>query len=687
MPRTALLLPLVWLASAQPVLAQDRIEILHYEFVEPAISEFDALGVRKPASTAADTVSFVAFGRGFSVELERNAGLGELAEKLAPGNEVVPYRGRLRAADGSWARLVHSSQGWSGLIWDGSELFGLETPHDSLAAGDRTIVFRLADVYVSPGILGCGVASDPGGGAVAVARLTEELAALATTAASLNLDLGAVADSDFSASFGADTEAALLTRFNNVDGIFSEQLGIQISVAAIDVMESGSDPFTETEPDVLLNQLAVYRGAEPQQDSQGLTHLFTGKNLDGTTVGIAFLGALCATRSPFDPQGRSFGVGLSEGRHGSVIDSLIAAHEIGHNFGAPHDAQAGSACESTPSTFLMAPAVNGSDEFSACSIDQMQAEIAAAQCLEPIPVDDLSLSPIDDSVSALAGDGFEYGLWIRNVGASNVSGATLGVTVDFGLELTGAAAGAIACAVLDNQADCALGEIAAGSDTTVTLSLLGNTQGEFALAAELSSGQDGNLANNNVDELIEVLPVVDLAISGNVSSLRSNESATLSFVLANDSASAANAVVVAVAPTSGLRVDAASVAGTACAVEAARALCELDQLTGSSSVALIVGLTALASGNESITITASAAESERNLENNVLRVALAVADPLDDEPAASNGATATKKSGGGAIDLLWLGLLGVLARRRLLQNGWGTRMLEGRARLRASRPH
>ena len=63
-------------------------------------------------------------------------------------------------------------------------------------------------------------------------------------------------------------------------------------------------------------------------------------------MGVAYSSALCSTR---------FGAGLSEGNAGAMFDSLVAAHEIGHNFGAPHDGKAGSACESEMGDFIMAP--------------------------------------------------------------------------------------------------------------------------------------------------------------------------------------------------------------------------------------------------------------------------------------------------------------------------------------------
>ena len=187
------------------------------------------------------------------------------------------------------------------------------------------------------------------------------------------LSLGVIGDFEFTNAKGGDAAAAaaITTRLNNVDGIFSSQLGIQITVNTIETFSSAAaDPFTDqTDASLLLDEVSDYRSATPAQNSNGLTHLYTGKDLDGTTVGIAYTGALCSN---------FFGTGLSEGNASATFDSLVAAHEIGHNFGAPHDGEAGSACEAEVGDWLMSPRLNGSDTFSQCSIDEMSDDIARA---------------------------------------------------------------------------------------------------------------------------------------------------------------------------------------------------------------------------------------------------------------------------------------------------------------------
>ena len=70
----------------------------------------------------------------------------------------------------------------------------------------------------------------------------------------------------------------------------------------------------------------------------------------------------------------------------------VVAHEIGHNFGAPHDGETGSACESQAGDWLMSPRLNGVDQFSQCSLNEMADDIARASCITALPSVDMQPS-------------------------------------------------------------------------------------------------------------------------------------------------------------------------------------------------------------------------------------------------------------------------------------------------------
>jgi len=609
-------------------------------------------GAAKPARGEPAVVEFNAFSRDFALELEPNARLARGAARL--GADAGAYRGTVAGKPRSWARIVLTPGGLSGLVFDGETLYGIDSGDVSAdAVDDAPAMFRLADVYFAPGELGCDVdgAAAAVDGEQAIAALEQEFAALAAAGAMLSLDLGAVADFEFSQAFGANAETALLTRLNNVDGIFSEQLGVQITVAEVDIFTSSDDPFTGTAANALLDQLARYRGATPSQEAQGLTHLFTGRNLDGSTVGIAFFGAVCATRSRFDA--RSFGAGLSQARAGNaVVDSLVAAHEVGHTFGAPHDGDVNGACASTPTVFLMAPRINGSSVFSACSIEEMQAEIAGAQCLTPIGPASVTVTFAAPAGESFAGIAFTRNATVLNEGADTATGVTFTATAEPGLAIVAAEAGGASCTASQSEAACELGSLGGGAARGVALTLRSASVGTFGLTAT-AGADDGGAGDGFAAVTVTVKPLVDLVLSsGSLPGAALNASTTIEAAVANASNFAATSVAVTAALSAGLRLEQAALDGTPCTIGGQTFSCAARPLAAGATAALVVTATSVAAGSQQMTVSVSASEAERTPADNELAIAVMVS-----APAAESG------GGGGASS--WLTLLALLSALRL----------------------
>ncbi len=655
MSKSLLTLTALCCALASLADAAEGVDVRHSEpLSDYTLSVPGAMQAAKPTAGGPVEAKFLALGRSFDLTLEPNARLDAVRQQLHVPAGVVAYRGTVAGTAKSWVRLVVGPDGPSGLIFDGSTLYAIETPKDTAVQPGRTTpapaIFRLADVYLAPGTLGCSVVDAAATASQALQAMVGEITTLAAQGARLNLDIGAVADYEFTQNF-TDPTTALLTRFNNVDGIFSEQVGVQITVAEVAVFTADNDPFTTTNPSDLLDELAEYRGATPAQDAQGLTHLFTGRNLDGSTAGIAFVGSLCSRKSRFDALGRSFGSGLSEGRRGAAIDSLIAAHEIGHNFGAPHDGEAGSACETTPETFLMAPSINGSDQFSQCSIDQMQAEIASAACLQPIGAADVALTAAAPSSSVLAGIAFDYRLNVTNGGIDAATNVGVDVTPDSSFEIQAAVANAGTCNIANQSVSCALGDIAGGSSRQVTLTLRAATPGTHTVDGAVTADSDANPGNDSSTDTVTVVPAVDLTVSAAAATVALNEQTVVDAVIENATDYAATNVTVQATLSSGLRADAATLGGAACTVAAQTVSCPPLTLAGRATTDLHLTLTALATGSQNVSLSASADEAEVNSGNNDLALNVTVAAPT----TADNG------GGGGGDSWALISLLGLAA--------------------------
>jgi hypothetical protein len=598
---------------------------------------------------------FIALGREFAVVLEPNARLQPFANRL--GRDAgAAYLGKLAGREHSWARIVLTPGGPAGLIADGSEIYALERADDSAVEGGgaQPKIYRLADAYIDPVAVTCGAEEARVDAGSALAMLAKELAPLEQQGAERNLDIGVIADFEFSTSFGSAASSALLTRINNVDGIFSEQVGVQITAAKVDVFTDDSDPFTKTNASALLDEVAQHRGATPAQDALGLTHLFTGKNLDGTTAGIAFMGGVCGRRSSSDPLHRSFASALSEARRGPTMDSLVAAHEIGHTFGAPHDAEAGSACSATPPDFLMAPSINGSDEFSECSVAQMQKKLAAVSCLTPVVAPDLDLSTPQPQPHVPSGAPFDYVLTVANLGSEPASASRLSVTFASGLQVGAAPPG---CSDDGARVDCELGEIAAGAARQVSVPLRADVPGDYAVSATATSTDDRSPANNSLADVISVLPIVDLALAADPGNVQANGQLTLVANLENRADVGASGVELVATLSPGLRADRAAVAGAACTIAGQFITCPPQALSPRGQIVLTLTITGVTAGTQEVSLTASSVDSDSNPADNSLAIAVNVSAPPD-------------PGGGGALS--WLSLLALAAAARQRRRGRGS---------------
>src|SRR5690606_923185 len=140
-----------------------------------------------------------------------------------------------------------------------------------------------------------------------------------------------------------------------------------------------------------------------------------------------------------------------------------------HNFGAPHDGEAtdsgqpANPCETTPRTFLMAPQLSGSDQFSQCSLTQMQPEIDAASCILPVvAVADLAVSTTAASVSASTGQPFELRASVASRGTADATSVQLTFAVPIGLAVVdGTATNGGTCATQAGGIACAWPALAA----------------------------------------------------------------------------------------------------------------------------------------------------------------------------------------------------------------------------------
>lgn len=377
---------------------------IHYYESVAMMSGAVANQAAAPTDSKTLEVSFYTLGRVFDLKLEAH-------DPYAPGavvrwvddagvvDEPAPtgifFRGRVEGDPASWARITLRGDALAGVVSTDDELYFLEPAERFFGAqaSGETVAFRMSDtdtavIGTSCGVSGTGARerrrkSAPGALRRALRELLGQPAITAAAAGLQQADLGLAADFEYFSRHGASSATDLAEVVNSTDGIYQSELNVTVQVKSTVVFTTANDPFSSTTvPLTLLQEAASWRNANDNNPSQPmwdthLTHLFTGRDLDSNVIGIAFLSSLCDS-------GGSTGVDQDWTTSVSLM-SMLLAHEMGHNFGAPHDNQAGSACASEPGTYIMNPSIGPAlqRKFSPCSKTKINAYIGAISCLEP----------------------------------------------------------------------------------------------------------------------------------------------------------------------------------------------------------------------------------------------------------------------------------------------------------------
>ncbi len=633
----AVLFSLILLVSAR---AENSFDVVYQEPLNQLqMVHAPSSGQQKPGFATLRKLTFEAYGKRFDINLEVNHTLLDAAQRGSLGSGVEVYRGDITGMPNSWVRLVVTNDAPRGVLWDGNELWAIEVGANETSGKEQPFIFRLDDLQVTPGALTCShVSTASSAGEFAKAMLSEgSVVVVQGLEASSQIDLAVIADFEFTRDKGASVDTALISRMNIVDGIFSAQLGVQLNVNRIDTYTTNDDPFSDqTASGELLDELTDFRFATPSQNSNGLSHLFTGRNLDTTTVGIAYTGALCSRR---------YGAGLTQGTHSEVMDSLIAAHEIGHNFGAPHDGTRTSACESEPQDFLMAPRLNGSDTFSACSITQMQDDVNRASCISALPSTDVAMVAGSQPAAVLLGNTATITFEANSVGTEIINNANVDVTIPSGVTVSSVSATMDSCTSGAGTVSCAVGSIAAGSGATVTLTVMASTIGSADFGATVTADVDDNSNNNQATIRLAIDPAVDLvSTAAALTQVSLNESTTIRPSVENRASISATGVTVTVTASAGINLDSASWPAGSCSIAGNIATCQASSLAAQSNDSLQIALTATSEGSQSYTVTVDATESDRDTANNNASGMVNVGPITSDEEA-------------GAGSLGWLSML------------------------------
>ena len=259
-----------------------------------------------------------------------------------PKAPVNTFKASVKDNPRAQARMSVGADGLEGAIIIGTEKYFIQPARtlSKTAQSDEFVFYSVADVTETDAECGVTLADE-------VAQ-AESQAAEADVAAALNpinpispmaiARIATDADGEYVNGLGGSAAAGdrILQIMNVVDGIYQVEVGVTFQIVFQNFWtDQNADPYTQTEAADRLNQFRNHWNG--RQDggfgtARSLAHLWTGIDLDGSTIGIASLAPVC--RNPNFAYGLSQRfplTGLSDAR-----TVLLTAHEIGHNFAANH---------------------------------------------------------------------------------------------------------------------------------------------------------------------------------------------------------------------------------------------------------------------------------------------------------------------------------------------------------------
>jgi len=253
--------------------------------------------------------------------------------------EVHTYKGYVNGDIDRPVRLTIKDGHVSGYIKDDSEMFFIEpaTQFAKNSNSDDLILYRAADI-IDPVNLTCEATHFEDG-----MEMVENNGVLKSgDAGCITLELATEADYEYYALHGDDANELILSILNEVEGVYNTTFGLNIDVVYQSLYTIQNDPFPDSvsTSGFILSQFRNHWEANMDHIDRDLAHMWTGKQMDGVSIGIAYTGTVCSSRT--------FAYGVSQNIGSFAYGRFVlTAHEIGHNFGAQHSDSEG--CSSTGS--------------------------------------------------------------------------------------------------------------------------------------------------------------------------------------------------------------------------------------------------------------------------------------------------------------------------------------------------
>ncbi|MFN0059981.1 MAG: M12 family metallo-peptidase [Planctomycetota bacterium] len=316
--------------------------------------------------------------------------------------EIQTYRGTFLEAPDLEVRASYSAGELRAVVIGPNQSWGIQSlrEHGIVAAPGEHVVYRVEDALAPPGV--CGVAASgggagPSGGSSPFGPGTMEVCEIAVDA-----------DFEFYQAKGSSVPATVSdieSVLNAVEAIYEAPTILITYEVTVIVVRTAAGTYTTSDPGSLLNQFEnLWESSAPESTiSRDVAHLFTGRNLSGSVIGIANLFGIC--------NNQSYGLSESTCCGGFSTRVALTAHELGHNWSSLH-------CDAQADCRIMCSGLGGCDglsplTFEPASVNQILDYKDSRMCLQPaVPTHPL---PFVETVETLS---ISSGRWSYIDGAS-----------------------------------------------------------------------------------------------------------------------------------------------------------------------------------------------------------------------------------------------------------------------------
>lgn len=145
----------------------------------------------------------------------------------------------------------------------------------------------------------------------------------------------------------ANVEAEVANLINIVNLQYERDVRISHTIVRMVVRTAEPDPYNTSHPSNLLDEFRNHWFASQGTVQRDVAHFFTGRSLSNDVAGIAYVTGICSDVEGYSMVSRAACASLA-------CETDLSAHELGHNWGAPHCNCPG---------YTMNPVVQGSNVF------------------------------------------------------------------------------------------------------------------------------------------------------------------------------------------------------------------------------------------------------------------------------------------------------------------------------------